>query len=175
MTVAISLQGLPASVHVHAETLLRWIIIYDNFEDGYIQCKNMDTWYIATMIIAKLTCFMREGNFFLGHYVWCKLFWQIDTRRKLFDVINCNNDPCKVNLVYSWLLPGVYCNNQQCNDPCKVDLMYEGGEESILGSLQVKFFHLRIICWNIISKRIQPPYHGYTGCIWKMLIELWAH
>ena len=31
------------------------------------------------------------------------------------------------------------------NDPCKVNLVYEGGKESILGSLQVEFFHLRII------------------------------
>ena len=47
------------------------------------------------------------------------------------------------------------------NGHCKVNLVYEGGEESILGSLQVKFFHLRqIICRNRISKKIQSAYHG---------------
>ena len=44
------------------------------------------------------------------------------------------------------------------NGHCKVNLVYEGGEESVLGSLQVEFFHLKqIICRN---KNIQPRYHG---------------
>ena len=60
-------------------------------------------------------------------------------------------------LVYCCLVYVATINNGYC----KVDLVYEGGEESILGSLQVKFFHLRqIIRRKGISKKIQSPYHG---------------
>ena len=39
------------------------------------------------------------------------------------------------------------------NGHSKVNLVYEGGEESVLGSLQVKFFHLRQKIASIKSLR----------------------
>ena len=62
------------------------------------------------------------------------------------------------------------------NGHCKVNLVYEGGKESILGSLQVEFFHLRqIICRNKISRKINHATMDVQGVPNKMLEELWAY